>query len=398
MTEHAFFSPSAASRWIVCPGSVTVQKEGKASVYAAEGTLMHQISEKLLENSKLDINSFVGLDFEIDGHKVVFTDELKDAVLYYTDCIQKIKDEYPNAVYSIEEKVSYNNLLFGTVDFCANTPFDTLVIVDLKGGKGVSVPADHPQLKLYAIMTAGELLKTYEKIATIVIQPRDREGDTYKTAVFSPSELKNWFSDTVFPAMVSGKSDSPKFQASEDACRWCSASGNCRYQTEAALNIARNEFEPFTEDFSKDEYTKQVKEPLGLTNTELSEILLALPMLENWISAIRHRTLALLLNGEEVPHFMLGEGRSVRQWENEDEIENVLKTEFKLKLKDIFNKKLKSPTQILSILSKAKQEKLHPYIVKPPGKPTIQPEKKEKPKTFKTDSANEDFKGLNNEL
>ncbi len=47
---HARLSPSAAERWMTCPGSVKLSegREDKGSAYAAEGTAAHELAEHIL--------------------------------------------------------------------------------------------------------------------------------------------------------------------------------------------------------------------------------------------------------------------------------------------------------------------------------------------------------------
>ena len=48
MTEHADIGPSALHRLLACPGSHRLSKSrprGKTSIYAAEGTVAHEICE-----------------------------------------------------------------------------------------------------------------------------------------------------------------------------------------------------------------------------------------------------------------------------------------------------------------------------------------------------------------
>ena len=52
---HAQVSPSAAYRWISCPGSVALCKglpDDEGSVYAMEGTIAHHMAELILTGQK----------------------------------------------------------------------------------------------------------------------------------------------------------------------------------------------------------------------------------------------------------------------------------------------------------------------------------------------------------
>jgi len=65
MALHSNISPSAASRWTACPGSVALTAAlppSKTSIHAAEGTACHELGEKLLkkEITKADIIKMEG--------------------------------------------------------------------------------------------------------------------------------------------------------------------------------------------------------------------------------------------------------------------------------------------------------------------------------------------------
>ena len=52
---HAQVSPSAAYRWISCPGSVAMSKglpDDEGTVYAMEGTIAHHMAELILTGQK----------------------------------------------------------------------------------------------------------------------------------------------------------------------------------------------------------------------------------------------------------------------------------------------------------------------------------------------------------
>ena len=59
MSNHATYSPSAASRWMECPGSVPLSADIHATgsehnIYTASGSVIHALGEMLLRAVFLD--------------------------------------------------------------------------------------------------------------------------------------------------------------------------------------------------------------------------------------------------------------------------------------------------------------------------------------------------------
>jgi RecB family exonuclease len=374
---HSKFSPSTSGRWTICPGSIQHQKQDwNPNAYAAEGTRMHSVSEECLLNPDKDPLDFIGTTAVVDGFDIKFTDELEEAVRFYVDSVLMMKDTFPEADFSVEAKVSYTLAgieIFGTVDALFDIPFDQLIVMDLKGGKGVSVPATSSQLKLYAVLAAGDRLLTYEKITTIVVQPRDRSGERYKIAEWTAKELFDWVTETVIPAIKSANSDDPIYKASIEGCRWCHYAGDCRHQAELALNIALNEYDGEIMSVNK----LEGKDPHKLSDAEIGSLMEALPFLNEWIAGINFAVLQRLKAGATIPGYKLVQGKTNRTWgQDEKETEKILRSVFKMKVKDIFKKKIQTPTQIIKLFKnqKDKLEKLNNYITKPEGRPTVAPE------------------------
>ena len=146
-TKHALLGASSAARWLHCPPSVrlTEKIEDQASVYAAEGSLAHEIAESQLR--WYDNNG------ALEGW--VIPDKLKDNDLYYPGMIEDVAPyvEYviksfesagTGAVLDIETRLNYSDYVpegFGTGDALI-IGGGTLEIVDLKFGKGVPVDAE----------------------------------------------------------------------------------------------------------------------------------------------------------------------------------------------------------------------------------------------------------------
>lgn len=154
---HAKLSPSAAERWMTCPGSI-VLSDGmpqRTSAFAEEGTLAHEIAEKILNGWEPE-----GVDAE-----------MLENVRVYTDYVQTLAVE--NTLH-VETRVKCFPDLWGTADAVVWMPrrFE-LHVIDLKYGAGVPVEvANNLQLKIYALASMKTFGMAAQTVTTTIVQPR----------------------------------------------------------------------------------------------------------------------------------------------------------------------------------------------------------------------------------
>jgi hypothetical protein len=99
-----------------------------------------------------------------------------------------------------------------------------------------------------------------------------------------------------------------------------------------------------------------------------------LGFIEGWLKAMHARGYTEAMNGT-LTEFKAVTGRAgARKFADPDEAEAVMKS-MRLKLDEMYNKKIISPTQAEKLLkdSPRKWVRLEPLIVKPEGKPTVVP-------------------------
>ena len=88
-----------------------------------------------------------------------------------------------------------------------------------------------------------------------------------------------------------------------DWCQFCRAKGRCQAQAKQLLDGVQ----PYRE-----------KDPLLMGNGDYAALLPQLTALKSWISQVEDAALRRLLDGEEITGYKLVEGRSVRQWKDQD--------------------------------------------------------------------------------
>ena len=146
MAAHAKrFSPSAAERWMTCPGSVAacLDLPNESSSYADEGTAAHYMGEQILLG--VDGKSLVGKKAE---NGVVMTAEMLLEVTKYTNYVLDVI-KTTGGTLLVEQRLPLIDITGedaqGTSDVVILAG-DEILVVDLKFGMGVKVEAERNTL------------------------------------------------------------------------------------------------------------------------------------------------------------------------------------------------------------------------------------------------------------
>jgi hypothetical protein len=305
---HALFAPSAAERWMTCPGSVALS-EGipeSDSEYAGEGTRAHAFAERwlLMHFAQHGDSPFVGKpDEEMAKHVKVYVDE----------CIRL---GVKGAKIFVETRVSVNEDVYGTADFRAWQPdISTLYVRDLKYGAGVFVAVERNiQLRIYALAALITTKVPANKVNIGIVQPRYECPDgPIRSIEFDVSDLLDLHAD-IKDAVALAKAakearqgnvakgwDEKYLKPSEKGCRWCLASPMCPALKNKAQALAKQVFAP-----------TQIYDPLALART-----LDFLPILESWIKNTREFAYGEAEKGIDIPDYKLVDKTAVRKWKDD---------------------------------------------------------------------------------
>lgn len=362
---HSRLGPSAAKRWMSCPGSVMLTKDmpNTSSIYAAEGNCAHDLSEWSRLND-VDCDFYLGVTHEVDGFEFTIDEEMANAVQIFVDYCDELAPR-DDAYYEI--RVKYDNWVpggFGTADDVRVSPDGkTLYVTDLKYGKGVEVTAENdPQLLLYALgflQEYGELVyPDLEKAVLSIVQPRLKNPESCEISI---EELLKWADTEVRPAAERVFEPDPPFAAGE-WCRFCPASGRCEVRAQIIFDEVRRDFEDET---PKGELSA---EKLGYYVDRVSEI-------EKWCKAIKDEAMRRLEANEPVigeeGNYKLVAGRGSRSWLDEEQADKAL-ARAGLKVDERAPRTLLSVAQAEKKLGK-KHAIFEKYVKKSEGKPTIAP-------------------------
>jgi len=252
--------------------------------------------------------------------------------------------------------------VYGTLDYCYIIPSKGLMyIIDWKFGKGIEVFPTSEQLKAYALGKLKNKVNAskFKKIGIIIGQPRLYSGEHFKKEVTTPTDLCTWLGDDLVPALLNARSKNPKFCASAESCRWCEVKNTCDFRTSYNLEIAQEVF-AIHATLPKPDMTK------------VSELLLKLPNLKQFMSDMELYATNQLKNGIEVPFYKMVAGRSLRKWKDQaiflDWGETQGLDEFSLSEMKVLSP-AKAEKKVGRALSKTKE--FQELIIKPEGKPTM---------------------------
>src|SRR5699024_4531192 len=210
----------------------------KPSVYAEEGTFLHELSE-------MKLHRYLG-DMTLEAIEAQYAEHLDND--FYSDEAENVTDEYvdfcietieavrascPDPLIWVEHRLDFSEYVpegFGTGDLVIVAD-GVLEIVDFKGGRGVRVEADHnSQLMLYGLGALLEFETLYDirTVRMTIVQPRLNNISTYET---SAEELVRWAKTEVRPKALLAARGEGEFCAGE-WCRFCKARYTCRKRSE----------------------------------------------------------------------------------------------------------------------------------------------------------------------
>ena len=381
---HSTIGPSAASRWMNCPGSValcaTLPK--RTSTYADEGSAAHALGEKYLRDQILDLSVRKGMWLVQDGCEwylekakpksgVAFevTQDMIDAVRVYVDHIDGIESEHK----AYEKKLTMDWLhpgIFGTMD-CGILDGDMYHVIDYKHGAGVAVEVeDNPQMMIYALGALGKRAAktTIKTVRLTIVQPRKPHPDgPVRYWDIDYADLYDWAENVLIPAAKATELENAPFVPGDKQCRWCEASrqSKCPALLGAVQDVAgMSLISPIVE-------TPRLPDPGSLTVADKARVLALAGLLETWIDNVRASALEEAQAGVQFPGLKLVHKITRRRWRDEAQVAAALQPALG---DEIWDTKLRSPSQIEKLLGKGGKEALAPLTESPVGDLTLVPE------------------------
>lgn len=402
MSDHARLSPSNL-RWPVCPGSVREEAKypdipGEAAI---DGTGSHLLLEMCMKNNVLAIQ----YDQQIIGANhpdhpsgwlvgVERANRVQMCLDYIARRVDELKTNHPGCTVTVESETKSNpgalylrDDWWGTVDItiiCRNFSGGVLFIeaIDYKDGRVFVHVVDNTQLLSYL---GGKVTSYFDRsLITLttncrmtIVQPKTNPVVRYQCS----TQLASNFSIQYLMEKLNKLHDAAELTDDPNAplvsgkhCQWCKhnpkRSGSCVTAVDNSLQTVVNhmnntELVTIGNMHAFEYISKVVADPKSLTSEQLSELFSAKDALMTAFDRCGVEIQERIEAGQHVSGYEMSPGKSSRIWnESEKEIVKKLKSR-RLKLDDIYPKKLVSVAALLKCdkLTDAQKKKVEDELV-----------------------------------
>lgn len=395
---HSVFSPSGSKMWLNCAGSLipNLFAPDDSGEDAAYGTVGHMVGEVWLRSGKKPYH-LLGKTFWVPGSGYGFFIGVDEDMLDHVERYVKWCRRLPGAHF-VETKVYFSRLTpipkqGGTADHVA-CYYQTMVITDLKMGKGVWVYApDNTQAMLYALgfFYKWDWLYDFQRIIIRIAQPRLDNFDEWEISRKDLLDFAEHVKVRAAAAWVQGAPRTP----SPDACQWCRIKATCTAKAKVVFDLTGGAFDDANEDVT----TKQMRtfklelqrkaEPdvikaATLTTVELEKLYTWRGAVDRFFKQVQETLEQRAADGAKLTLLKQVEGRTHRAWRSENAaVKHLL--EAGLKREDVVVTSVATPAVVETLLRKAGYSKkeipdvLGGLVYKPPGKTTVVPVKDRRP-------------------
>lgn len=340
---HATLAPSAAHRWINCPGSVRESKgiEETSSSFANEGTAAHELASLCLKQG-FDTERFA--DYVIDITKEtpgeMFTETMVDVngmtrfqvdeemvhgVQEYVDHVRDLVNAAKGEVkLDVEQRLDMTHIhpdIWGTGDATVyDEQADHLHVIDLKYGKGVAVDVEENwQLITYGAGAAKRYHNRGLKGITLwVVQPRaaHKSGKTIRDWEMHPLDLMDFEAEL---SEAAKKTEDPDAELKPgDWCKFCPAGPTCEVRRAAAKQAAMLEF---------DDQSSVLPVVEKMSPGMLADVLADAEFIGAWVKSVQEYAHDQAMAGKGPPGWKLVPKRAIRRWKDPDEAKFALELE-----------------------------------------------------------------------
>jgi hypothetical protein len=369
MTEHSLLGASSAHRWLSCPGSFRLSQTAPhrpTSIYAATGTLAHELIEQAARNGSYRCNeSELGGSVVRDEYVIEVDQGLIDGVnvmlRYLFDSGMLLGDwmevEFRvslDAYWTAQERgfAKPPVPVFGTVDAAAHSWYsETLEIVDYKNGAGITVSVvENSQLMFYGAGVLAHLPAVQrDRVKTVkltIVQPNASGVAPIRSWEIDVVDLLLWVDEVLVPGVEAcAQPDAPLVPGSW--CRFCPVSHACPKLMADAIEMAKQEFD--------DDVLA------GIAPADTSELARALDTAERaelWIARIREFAVNQLEHQVRIPGWGLVPTKATRKWLDTDTAVAGRLNALGAGADEIWETRLRSPAQLEKTLHRTRKGRL----------------------------------------
>jgi len=350
MSEHAKLAPSAAHRWMRCPGSVALCKDlpDTDSEYAQEGTFAHEIAAHLLLTQR-EAKSAIGISV------LQFTcDEVMAAhIQTYLDVVRTLELLEGGTLFVEQRLQIYGADVWGTADALIwSADGQRLHVCDLKYGSGVLVSAHHnEQMMLYAL-GALKVVEQVQEVHLHIVQPRrpDANDVVHRIEVLSRSFFQAFENEVATRVSMTAAEDAALVPG--EHCRFCPAQTTCPALREYSLDAAKDAFG----------VPECPPTPKSLSAQQVGRLLSAADTIEVWLRAVREHAMGLARQGIPVPGWKLVQRLGNRRWTDPAAVAAELQA---AGIDPYLPRELLSPAQVEKRLGKSARATVDRLAVRP---------------------------------
>jgi len=345
MLEHSHvMGGSTAARRINCAGSLVAEKnspEQAESEFATQGSLFHAAMELLItadprnmKEAEPLLTDLLGQDLGFGEQWAINQSQIDAKIRPALEAWFTVFEKYEFDDWFIEQRVSLESVIsgaFGTCDILGKDMAKRLHVLDWKFGDGIPVAVEaNIGLGFYAGAALydddPELMDFCDDITGVVlhiVQPRVGSEVVLHTWETTEAWIEALVNQAAAAMDLALKPNAPFKPGSW--CQFCRARPTC----DAYLSMGSQALS---------------KAPESMDAVSLGDAMKKADLLKNWISDIYKIAQREMEGGAAIPGFKLVNKLPRRVWADDKQAEKDLRTA-KVKVADIFSKKLISPTQ-----------------------------------------------------